>query len=389
MDRSISVALMCLTLVSCSPGERERLLPQVLDDGEVVTAVVPDLPSLLAEDWKWSLEVVESIETVPSGGDEPLVYNPLAISPLSNGNLLVQERGGDPRFVILDDADDRVVARFGSTGQGPGELGGWLQANEIDEEIVVLDSSNGQIHRFTLNGAHLRSTRIESENRVGKATVGFDGTSFLVEGFRSTESSWHRVLEAVSANGQVTSVLRLPDPPSHAEQGVIQQGRVIWTTLRRHVVAMWTSRPMVSVYSVTGEHESDVVLPLSQRHLTEEDIRAEVERVGGLAARLRPGPTSLTNELYPVNDTIFGVLVSNLRRAAEDPELPPDEIWWRLFTVNGEYLGVLPLPGGWQSFSVLASGDGFVWGSVLNEVGIPILQRMSLVRADGLRIPSS
>lgn len=164
---------------------------------------------------------------------------------------------------------------------------------------------------------------------------------------------------------------------------------MIWTVLDRAIVAMWSARPEVVVYSPTGPTERKLRLPLSQHHLTEGDIERQVSLYGAIAARQRPGPTSLTNELYAVNDTIFGMLLSGSRRAAEDPVLPDAEIWWRMFTVGGEYVGVLQPPGDYQDFRILFSGSGTVWARALDPRGYPVLQELALVRGDGAVIPSS
>lgn len=60
-----------------------------------------------------------------------------------------------------------------------------------------------------------------------------------------------------------------------------------------------------------------------------------------------------------------------------------------MFTVRGEYVGVLQPPGDYQDFRILFSGHGTVWARALDARGYPILQELALVRGDGAVIPSS
>ena len=85
---------------------------------------------------------------------------------------------------------------------------------------------------------------------------------------------------------------------------------------------------------------------------------------------------ALTNLLYPVKDTVFAMYQSSRWRAAEDPVLPADRMMWRLLAESGEYVGAVWLPEG---FTYLGNGVGSIWGKVLDERGIPIIQELELV----------
>ena len=172
-----------------------------------------------------------------------------------------------------------------------------------------------------------------------------------MEGFLSSGTEWHWEIERVDAvSGDVQRLLRLPDQPPYDEPGNIQQGRDVWTVLAGAVVGMWTDHPSIMVYGGDGAPVRKIRLPLTRLRITDRDIQDQIELYGEMASGMRPGPTSMTNELYAVNDTVFGMFTSQLRRAAENPILPHGRRWWRLLSVRGEYLGVLALPDDYLSF---------------------------------------
>jgi hypothetical protein len=171
--------------------------------------------------------------------------------------------------------------------------------------------------------------------------------------------------------------MRLPEPQPGAELGSIQKGRALWAVLPRAVVAMWSTVSSVEVHDSAGRLIRTIRLPLTRRVLTERDIAVQVKRYGSMARGLEPGPAALTNMLYAVNDSVFGMLMSGLWGAAEDPPLPDGSKFWRLFSVTGEYLGVVRQPDG---FRYLGRGDGTLWARVLDENAEPVIVEFELAR---------
>ena len=101
-------------------------------------------------------------------------------------------------------------------------------------------------------------------------------------------------------------------------------------------------------------------------------------RAKGQDDRLAVGPFAITNGLFAVDDSIFGMYQSRVWRAAEDPAPPEDQTIWRLISVTGEYMGFLRLPDG---FWLLAGGsEGVLWASVLDENAVPVIQELALER---------
>jgi hypothetical protein len=141
---------------------------------------------------------------------------------------------------------------------------------------------------------------------------------------------------------------------------------------------MWSDRPSIEVYDQQGRLARRIELPLSRRTLTEADVARERARVGAMAASLRPGSAALTNVLYPVNDSVFGMFTSALWGAAEDPPIPEDVIYWRLFTLRGEYVGFLRQP---DDFRFLGVGAGTMWARLLDARLEPRVVELRLERA--------
>jgi hypothetical protein len=392
IDRlGVPVGTVCLLSLVVACGESDaRVLPQLEDAGGVEIATLRGMPEALDPDYLWSFRVHRQVATVRSPDESPLVFDPSQVLPLEDGRLLVYDPSADQPLVLMNPSTGTVIARFGRSGRGPSELGGWLSLAEVDGELIVLDSTNRQVHRFSSSGAPLSSTAVGSDGFVGKALPAPHGRAFLVEGSRSTDDGWYNVLEEIDVeSGATTVLLRLPEPPDYAERGQIQRGRVVWTVLEEGILGMWTDRPTITVYAEDGPEVREIRLPLTRRHITEDDIQDQIDKYGAIASSLRPGPSSMTNELYAVNDSVFGMLISQIRRAAEDPDIPAGELWWRLLTARGEYLGVLRLPGDYQSFRILGRGNGMIWARALDDAGYPLIQELSLERADGVAIPSS
>jgi hypothetical protein len=139
---------------------------------------------------------------------------------------------------------------------------------------------------------------------------------------------------------------------------------------------MWAYLPSVRVHAADGSLIREIRLPFTRRVMTPAEIEAQIAQFGEIARGLRPGPMGLTNVLYAAGDTVFGMFLAGMWRAAEDPVLPPG-IWWRLFTLRGAYVGVVEQP---EDFRYLGQGDGTFWARVLDENAYPVLQELELVR---------
>lgn len=382
-DVGLRIPLVLLAVVgACGEPTSQRLLPHVSVVDGVEIANLGQLPQPLDQDHWWTFRVVSEIHTVLDDDADPLLFDPTQVLPLRSGALLVHDPSAEKPLVILDRASGSVLQRFGRSGQGPGELGGGILLTEAEDgTLVVVDASNRQVHRYSRTGAWLTSITMGLDASTGRVGQRPHGGGYLVEVLQGSETAWWRELHVVDAGtGDSEFFLRLPDPSLYAEPGRIQRGRVLWTVLSEGVVGMWSDRPSLKVYGQDGILVREIRLPLTRREITERDIAEQVKRYGGMARSLRTGPAALTNMLYAASDTVFGMLLSGLWRGAEDPALPAGQIYWRLFTIRGEYIGVAQQP---QDFRFLGTGPGTLWARVLDGNGYPVIREFELVRKGG------
>lgn len=364
---------------ACSQNGGDRFLPTVEVIDGIEGATLAGIPALLAPNDRWRFREARRVHTVSDADSEPLVFDPAGVLPLSDGRLLVYDPTADRPLVILEPSTGNLLGRFGRKGQGPGELGGSLHLAQADDgTVAVLDGSNRRLHRYAKGGERISSDQVDLRGFPRKAIFWPSSGGILLETLHRLNGTFASQLELVDVeSGRFKTYARLPDPPPDAEAGKIQQGRIVWTAPTLGVVAMWSSAPVVNVYSLDGTLARKVHLPLTKRNLTERDIQEDIREYGGLAASLRPGPTALTNELWAVNDSTFAMLVTSVWRAREDPAIPAGDRLWRLLTIRGEYLGWLRLP---EDFRFLGLGNGTIWFRILDDEGNPVFMEAMLTR---------
>lgn len=376
--RSTLVALAAVVAVACD--DRGRVLPLIEEDDGRAKATLEWLPPPTDERYLWRLVPVREVHTVEPGGGEIRVYDPTILLPLANGDFLVHDDISEGRLVILSAMAGEVRARFGRSGQGPGELGPSVHLSEsADGTLMVVDRVNRQLHRFQTDGTWLGSESIPIEGGGGRVFDHPTERGFLVGVYQETDNAWHRSVRHWGVDsGAGDVVVRLPEPDPDAETGRIQGGRPMWALVGGSIVSMWSSRPRLYIHTATGSPELEVDLPWTDRTITERDVQDQAERDGAFAGALRPGRAALTNEIYPVTDSVFGLFQSALWRPREDPPLAAGERVLRLFTLGGEYLGAVDLPDG---FRPLGTHDGRMWVRLLDAEGLPVLTEVRLERA--------
>lgn len=364
-------------LVACGGEDLSRVLPSVEVQDGVEIATLAALPDFSDPAYQWTFRVLESIPTVTANDERPLVFDARSLLPLPDGSLLIHDHTAAVPLVQVGPSRRSPIRRIGRSGEGPGEMGPWLTLAAREAGFVVFDGSNRQLHAFSRDGQATGSTRLELSSTGSGAQAAAGG--FLLNLLRRGDDEWHRELAWVDPlTGRDEFVARLPTPSARAEPGRIQSGRVLWRVVGDAVVAMWSDRPVVTVYSMRGTRLRELRLPLERRQLTKRDIQEQIEHYGGIARSLEPGPAALTNELYAVGDTVFGLFTSALWRSADDPAFPAGQIWWRLFSVGGEYVGVVRIPDG---FRALGASERGLWARVLDESGYPIIQELEIVRS--------
>jgi hypothetical protein len=369
--------------VACSGPEAESGFEptvEVVDGVEIAT--LPPLPDLLDPDHFWQTETLLEVRTVMPGADEPLLFDPASLVVLSDGALFVHDPSAGRPLVVVDPSTGSVEARFGRKGQGPNELQNILELAEAEDgSLAVFDYGNRRVHRYTRDGSELGEHPVDALLVNGEVMRAPDGQSFLAETMRSSEFYYHDLYRVDFDTGEAERLLSLPDLPA-GEEYTWQSGRALWTALAGGVVGMWGGTTEFSRYAEDGSVRRRVRLPLSKRRLTDDDI-ADIARDAPRAAQsLEPGPMGLTNYLFPVNDSLFGMLTGGMWRAAGDPELPAGVQLWRLFDPDGRYVGVM------NSEAVLGRGDGETfWIKELDEHFYPIMREVRLVPGGEMELP--
>lgn len=380
--RSIGHAISAVGFAVVTLGCRQpagRVLPDVTMRDGVEVATVPPLPRTLDPQHLWRFEALRRLSTVAVDSGDPVVYDPAAVLPLSDGMLLVHDPDAAQPLVIVDPNTGMAITRFGRRGHGPGELGPVVVLSEPSPgSIHVFDVRNRQLHEYSPAGGHVRSTPIRPglqplDGHRGPAEAGYIFQALL----SGEDHQQRRALMTLDGPGESPRLFSvLPEPPGHGHRG-IQAGRYLWAVAGQAVVTMWSAEPVFDVYDQRGNHIREVRLPLTVRELTDRDIAVQVKRYGGIASTLQPGPIGLTNVLYSAGDSVVGMYTSELWHAAEDPAFPEGARYWRLFTVRGEYLGMVRQP---DDFRYLGRGHGVIWARVLDENASPVLEELRLVR---------
>lgn len=385
-SRLFLAPIAALALVACSDGAIDRLVPVVTQEDGVEIATLAELPSLLDEAYLWETRVIREYRTTANDDPtaEPLIYEPVGAVQLSGDRLLVSDRHGDPRFVILDLEDGSVVARFGRRGQGPGELSSRVVVTEADGVLWMLDSSNRQLHQYALDGDWLASNPLDFAEYLVSTHPRAGTTMFLGEMFTFTQRNPrpNRIGSVDGPSGSLQVVAQLPDWPPDGGPGQLTPGRPLWTVVGRGFVTVRSDLPAVEVYDWDGNQVREIRIGLSKRWHSREEIKAEVEKWGGIAQGQAPSSIAITNALDTVSDTVFAMVQSGRWRAAEDPELPEGRTIWRIFSVSGQYMGALFIP---EDFNIISNGHGTLWGTVLDERGVPVIQELELVVPPALR----
>ncbi|MEQ9401500.1 MAG: hypothetical protein RJQ04_20200 [Longimicrobiales bacterium] len=347
---------------------------RVVDGPDVPVHEVVEAPRLLDPDWTVRFEPEIRFRTqVGAANAEPRIFLPRQVVMLDEARLLVVDEGAEAPLALVDLAADSVVARFGRMGQGPGELSGSVVFLEGEPGAVRLfDLGNSQVHEYGPDGTLLRHWSVPRKAYVSYSHVR-PGSDELLSEFVDADTGGGKAFrihrfDPVADTDQ--PLMELPWPPDALAGAGFQHGRGLWTVLDDRVVTMRADLPVLRVHDLDGRALREVHLPLSPRELTARDIAAQIREHGDIARKLQPGFIALTNFLYPVSDTVVGMLQGAMWRAAEDPDMDIDARVWRLVSTGGGFVGTLAFP---DDFVFLGWSGGYLWGSVPDELGAAII----------------
>jgi hypothetical protein len=290
--------------------------------------------------------------------DAPLLYGPQAYARLPDGRLVVLD-AGEERLVVLAADSDRVEARFGPNGQGPGEI--WSAAAALwpgpDESVWVLDPGNQRLTRFSLSGAVEEERPVEFGG-MGGITLQRPGTyePFFWKFFLGGPSG----LELTDSIGRFDAdsgrvVFFAPMPP-RVEGRRDPRGRAPifapmgwFAPVGDGAVTGRNDSGRLRHYSDAGALVGIIEIPMRASPIDPSDEPAILEEYLGAIRTTGPRPTvaehyPLFNIMWPVSDSLFALQETDRSTPVGEPRIPEGRIVWRVFSITGHYAGAILFP---------------------------------------------
>jgi hypothetical protein len=356
MSRARVAFLVAGALYACEPPvSSPRVEVTVTDSAGVEVFTSGDIPAWDEPRLQWGLTVEREIATADEDlSATPMIFDPQGVTRFPDGTLVVLD-GAGLRIVVVDSVRDSVTARFGPSGQGPGEV--WSSISQIwpeeDGTLGVLDPGNRRVSYFSLRGDLLHSNPVDIPGGGGRI-VQRPGTyeTFAWRYFfdRETGSTSDSVLR-VPVSGPAVSVAPLPHEraPRPGGSTPLFSGSGTFAPIGSGGVMVGrTDVAEFRLFSDAGELQSVIRLPFERRPLTLEDERI-VREVAGSAPSLADGLGEfniLWSRLEPLGDSLFALDQTSVTTPDGETRIPMDTRVWRILSIRGHYLGSLVLPRG-------------------------------------------
>jgi hypothetical protein len=407
--RSLAVALM--TTACGSPDAARSTRAEGDSLASALTAVAPgiDRPSVAEgdsaglhiltlshvppaddPDWEWGLRVTRSIATVRGATAEPILFDPQSVTRLSDGRIVVVDRGED-RLAVIEPGTDTVGLRFARVGQGPRELWGFplvIWALE-DGGIAVADPPSHKIVHFTRDGEFVTSR--PTPQRVLGDRAAWQRAERTGELYAKNIAVRNgRVMDSVvafragdAAPRPVAAFAAHPVDPTVTWPAALNW----WSVLPSGTVVMYRSdRPVFRVARPDGS-QSEIRLPLTRAAMSEaEMIEVEGFLGGQVSPALAPGGRgaepvkTIGNGLEPFGDSAFVLRQYRLSTPAGDPAF--DGSVWRVIGLDGGYRGVIRFP---PSFGAVWTDGTDAIGLDRDSLGVATIRELTLEPPRALR----
>lgn len=386
--------LILLVVPGCSPATEPGATSVVVTDSSGVPIYrLTGIPAWDDEPWQWGLELERAVYT---GGDEtatrPLLFQPQGYTRLEDGTLIVLD-GWDQRIAVVAPDEPVVLARFGPSGQGPGEI---LSANSVlwpasSSTFWVLDPGNRRISRFDVRGELLEARAID--------LPGSGGIS-LQDPIRHLPHFWKIFRDEANPRVLQDSVGRLDQerglvsyiaalPPRVSSRSMSTSERVLFAPKAWFaplgiggIVTARNDRARFHHYSDDGDLRGIIEAPAEVEPIPladEQDILDEFLGVARASALRRPEIAEhypLWDIMWPLGDSLFALQQHHRSQIAGEPAIPEGSVVWRLFTVHGEYRGAIAFPEGFaQPYWI--ERDRLI-GTRRNELGVVTIETYRL-----------
>lgn len=401
--RLIAIAAsIVLPALGCSV-ETERSVPSVTvsDSSGIPIYGIGSPPAWDDPRFLWHVELERSVRTGEGrASDDPLLFNPQALMRFADGALVVLD-AGDLRLALVHPERDSVIARFGRSGQGPGEI---LSSNGLlwpaeEGTFWLLDPGNQRLTRFSRTGDVV-------EERVAPI-LGMGGLA--VQHPRTHEPYFWRVFADPASGLLSDSVLRMDEdgnatpfaamPPRHPSRErstsrfpfFAPQGDFAPLGTGGVVVGR-SDIPSLQHRSAEGELLGILRLDLSPRAIGLSDKPGLIEEMAEEyppAARATVDDLAdrfpLWSRLWAFSDSAFAMEQTRWSHPAGEPPIPSGQRIWRVLSVTGDYAGVVRFPTGFGYPYWIE--EGRVLGIRRDELGVASIESYRLSPPDALRRP--
>lgn len=411
---------LALFALACTGAESEPTLEVVRDtvgDTVVVRTVAGSV-------WGTEAELVPEVTIGVLDGDEAYMLGQIrALTAAPDGRIFALD--GQVPAVRVYDAEGAHLTTLGRSGGGPGEFGqpdGGL-AMLSDGRLVVRDPGNARLQVF---GPDLEPVATWPVIRGGFNTgtplfVG-PGDTLLTPVLMDAQADirdWRTGLQRVTPSGAVVDTVPVPDagyeaPSIEARMETEGGSNVSVSSVPFSPQESWSYHPDgYFIHGVSTEYRINLLRdpnPLGIERVAERAPVAAGERAEAEAQATRnmrgtdpnwrwsgpaiPETKPPFGSLYAGRDGRIWALVPQPGVEGEDPDYDPTDpesvpdrwsapVAFDVFEADGTYLGRVRAPEGFVTYPVPIFDGDYVWGSTLDDLGVPRIVRLRIDRGDG------
>ncbi len=396
-----AAALISVASVTCKRSTLTTAT-QVTDSAGISIVVNKRAPAPPA---RWRTEPAVAIGRI-DGPDEYTFGRIADVGANARGEIYVLDR--QARRATVYGPDGRYRYTLGGPGEGPGELGQYVTAIRVGprDSIAILDFRQRRLNVYAPGGEPARTVALDFGRPGPYDFVWFDNGRLLIRWLTYNLDSaghfvpWDALLLSdrrrsafdtllvfryrPPETGDLNRLLR-PIFPNTASYDVLADGRIVWSALRGHQVA---------VHNLDGSLERIVRNEGWRRRVLGPDERSALEAVyrAGTGDRDAPIPDNVVfPDSIPAITAVRaspdgGFWVQRMGALPEtDPEalfLPADLGWlggpeWEVYDSNGYWYATVELP---RRFRVTRVRDSTVIGIQRDDLDVETVMVLRLLR---------
>ena len=359
-----------------------------------VVRVTNPARGLWGEEERWRLETDLRIGSLDSGGPDQLgSVADLAVD--ESGRIYVLER--QAREVRVFGPEGSWLRTFGSQGSGPGEL---EAPNSLEwgprGHLWIADFRNRRFEVFDTTGTRVGSHPVEGMgfgfgSRWGPDSLLYDFVS-VREGDRISRRVIRKRLEVGEGDAQLvtTDTLRVPELPEAetVEINLTQGGRrlrmfvpvPLQPMAREELVpgrGWWLSDPGSEYRLARVDLGGDTSLIVERRY---ESVPVTPEAREEALESLPEGADLDPDRIPDVHPPLSGMEAAPRGGLWVRRQTAPDREGYDLFDPQGRYLGEVATDVALDRFTLEVLGEDALYGVLLDELDVPYVVRLRVVR---------